>query len=141
MSENRARIGIGVPSVVLVLLTLSLMLLAVLTLSAGRSDLKLTQRSAESAAGYYAAVSKSERALAALDGALASGEDADAAAALYHAEKDGGHYVFSFDAGADRVLQMTVAVQNGRAGVVKRILVSQIGQEETLPNIYQGEQP
>lgn len=141
MSENRARIGIGVPSVVLVLLTLSLTVLAVLTLSAGQSDFKLTKRSVESAESYYAAVSESEKALAALDGALVEGEDLDGTAAAYEAEKVDNTYVFSFDAGADRALQMTVAVQDGRAVIVKRTLVSLQEQEDTVLPVYQGEQP
>lgn len=70
MNRRGFHIGPGAASLMLVVVVLSMSVLGILTLMNGRSDARLSQRSAQVAAEIYQLDEKAERSLAALDTVL-----------------------------------------------------------------------
>jgi len=76
VKQNRqTRVGLGAASLIMILLVLCLVLLGVLSLMSARSDLSLSARHAELAAGYAEASANAQRALAELDALLAEARE------------------------------------------------------------------
>ena len=71
MKQGPSRAGVGASSILLILVVVSLTLFASLALIQARSDAALTDKTEASAAAYYDADARTQRAIAALDDALA----------------------------------------------------------------------
>lgn len=69
--NDQARVGLGIPSLVLILLVLCLALLGVLALISARADRQMAMRQAELAMTYAQASAKMESAFAELDRQMA----------------------------------------------------------------------
>ena len=145
MSQKNIRMGVGVFSAIFLVLALVMTALAVLGFSDANGDLALTKRSEEMTRNYYAAVARSERALAGFDAALAEGRSAGEAAEAAGGTLRDGEAEFRFDAGAGRELVLIVRpteqeADGKRCKIVSRTLNTaqeEDGQEEYLP-VYQG---
>lgn len=66
-SESQPRIGVGIPSVLMVLVVLAMAALCMLSYSSATSTESMTQRNVEVAAGYYQLAAATQERLALLD--------------------------------------------------------------------------
>lgn len=117
-NAQRYHIGPGAASLIMIVVVLCLTVLSLLALIGARTDYRLAERSREMVTSYYEADARTQRALAALDGALtkARAEHVDEQGyfeAVRHNLPEGWTPVgdalrFAADAGADRALVMAV---------------------------------
>lgn len=95
-------VGIGGPSIIMIFVVLCLTTLGALSLMTAAADFKLTKKTAEAVAEYYAADSKAEEILAAADASLKAGLSpdtdtysisvSDTQNLIMKLEADGAHY-------------------------------------------------
>jgi len=95
-------VGIGGPSIIMIFVVLCLTTLGALSLMTAAADFKLTKKTAEAVAGYYAADSEAEEILAAADASLKAGLSPDTDSysipvsdtqnLVMKLETDGAHY-------------------------------------------------
>lgn len=76
-SRSGSPAGLGAPTVIVTFTTLCLVALALMTLSAARSDLALSEKTAAAVTAYYEAETEASEALAAFVRGAAPGDTAD----------------------------------------------------------------
>ena len=113
MNNGRRGFGVGVSSIVLIAAVLCLTVFAVLSLVSARNDIALSERTAESAATYYAADRKAQFIIAEVD-ALAGDDDFT----IDGVEKDGGTVRFQVIVDENRVLNVVLDTSGGSAEII-----------------------
>lgn len=138
MKQNRqTRVGLGAASLIMILLVLCLVLMGVLSLMSARSDLNLSRRHTELAAGYAQASAQAQQALAELDALLAqaraeSENDAQYAEACLGIAQAAGasvewmnasEAVMRLDAGEERRLEVRVERRAWEEALDRRYMI------------------
>lgn len=106
-SETQPRIGIGIPSVLMVLVVLAMAALCMLSFSSASSTESMTRRNAEVSTGYYAMAASVQDKLSQLDEALLARTELPAAEKIKDMTIEG----ISFSQQDDQVF-FTLVVQN-----------------------------
>ena len=116
MKHDPSRLGVGSSSILLIIVVLSLTLFAVLSLVQARSDAALTNRTALSASAFYDADARAQRAIAALDDALA---DAIAPESIDGVTRQAdGTVTFAVGSTDEHVLNVTADVSGGSCKIL-----------------------
>lgn len=87
--ETQPRIGIGIPSVLMVLVVLAMAALCMLSYSSASSTESMTRRNVEVSAGYYHMAAEAQNTLALLDAELLSRKELPAAEKIAGLEVEG----------------------------------------------------
>lgn len=109
-SESQPRIGVGIPSVLMVLVVLAMAALCMLSYSSASSTESMTQRNVEVATGYYQLSATAQERLALMDEQLAASQGDFTAVTvdgLTFSEVDGQQY-FTLVTAADGTQSLVV---------------------------------
>ena len=131
MNRIRSHAGVGASSILLIFVVLSLTSFGVLTLVSARADKRLTARTVETTAAYYAADAAAQQTLYAIDEALIGGASLADIGWLTADESVPGAYAFECETGDGRAVRVLVAdTEDGHYTVLTYKLIHTTGWNE-----------